>query len=391
MLNKLLFKNQDKKQLVVAMIGAFLGIAFLIISIHYLIKVNQFGEGSEILGPNTVIVQKKVSNSNTLGLARTDFSKSEIEKIKAKPFIDDVKPVISNNFNVSFETADPVVPRFRSDVFIQTVDPEFLDVKIPSWEWKEGDEFVPLIMPRDFVVMLNTFMSANDIKQISDDVVMSIKCKFTLSNEDDKEWVDCRIVGFTNEVSAMLVPESFMDYGNKKYSDGSDQKITQIMIQGKEGKFGEVEQLLNNRGLESKNAQVVVGRLKSIVGTLVFIVLCISIIAVFVSGLVLIQFMQLLMTRNAIEVRTLMRIGYHPNKIIRKFFIYFIKVFGVVAIMGTIAFFITKYFLDDTFISGGIYIDTDLSLWSFMALLIAYVIFSLASYFSAKKGIFNEY
>lgn len=391
MLNKLLFKNQDKKQLVIAMIGAFLGIAFLIISIHYLIKVNQFGKGTEILGPNTVIVQKQVTNSNALGLARTDFSKSEIKKIKAKPFVTDVKPVISNNFNVSFETADPVVPRFRSDVFIQTVDPEFLDVKIPSWEWQEGDEFVPVIMPRDFVVMLNTFMSANDIKQISDDVVMSIKCKFTLSNEDKKEWVDCRIVGFTNEVSAMLVPQSFMEYGNQKYSDGSDQKITQIMIQGKEGKFGEVEQLLNKRGLESKNAQVVVGRLKSIVGTLVFIVLCISVIAVFVSGLVLIQFMQLLMTRNAIEVRTLMRIGYHPKRIIKKFFIYFLKVFGVVAIMGTIAFFITKYFLDETFISGGIYIDTSLSIWSFIALLFAYAIFSIASYFSAKKGIFNEY
>ena len=182
-----------------------------------------------------------------------------------------------------------------------------------------------------------------------------------------------------------------MEYGNSRYSDGTDQKITQIMIQGREGKFGEVEQLLNARGLESKNSQVVVGRLKSIVGTLVFIVLCISVIAVFVSGLVLIQFMQLLMTRNAVEVRTLMRIGYHPKIIIKKFFFYFLKVFGVVAILGSIAFFITKYFLDETFISGGIYIDTALSIWSFVALLAAYLIFSLASYFSAKKGIFNEY
>ena len=392
MLNKLLFKNQDKKQLVIAMIGAFLGIAFLIISIHYLIKVNQFGEGAEILGPNTVIVQKKVSNSNTLGLSRTDFSESEIQKIKDKKYVADVKPVISNNFKVSFETSDPLVPRFRTDVFIQTVDPEFLDVKIPNWSWEEDDEYVPIIMPRDFVVMLNTFMSATDIKQISDDGVMSIKCKFMISNDKrEKEYVDCRVVGFTNEVSAMLVPQNFMEYGNSRYSDGTDQKITQIMIQGREGKFGEVEQLLNARGLESKNSQVVVGRLKSIVGTLVFIVLCISVIAVFVSGLVLIQFMQLLMTRNAVEVRTLMRIGYHPKIIIKKFFFYFLKVFGVVAILGSITFFITKYFLDETFISGGIYIDTALSIWSFVALLAAYLIFSLASYFSAKKGIFNEY
>ena len=58
MLKNLLFKNQDKKQLIIAMVGAFLGITFLITSIHYLIRINDFGKGADILGPNTIIVQK---------------------------------------------------------------------------------------------------------------------------------------------------------------------------------------------------------------------------------------------------------------------------------------------------------------------------------------------
>lgn len=298
MLNKLLYKNQDKKQLIIAIIGAFMGITFLITSIHYLIKVNDFGKGSDILGPNTIIVQKKVTNSSSLNMTKTDFSENEIKKIKAEPFIQDVQPVISNNFDVSFETADPMVPRFRSDVFIQTVDQKFLDVKSTKWHWKEGDKFVPIIMPRDFLVMLNTFMSSSGIPQISDDLAMDIKFKFTLKGETDKEWVDARIIGFTNEVSSILVPESFMEYGNSKYTSGKEKKITQIMISGKESEFGLVEDLLKKRGLESKNAQMVVGRLKSVVGTLFLVVLGISIIAVFVSGLVLIQYMQLLMSRN---------------------------------------------------------------------------------------------
>ena len=60
MLDKLLFKNQDRLQLVIAVIGSFLGVTFLVTSIHYLIKVQEFGEGADILGPNTIIVQKKV-------------------------------------------------------------------------------------------------------------------------------------------------------------------------------------------------------------------------------------------------------------------------------------------------------------------------------------------
>lgn len=393
MLNKLLFKNQDRKQLVIAMVGAFLGITFLITSIHYLIKVNDFGKGADILGPNTIIVQKKVTNSSSLNLTKTDFSKREIEKMIAESYIKDVKPVVSNNFDVSFQTDDPLVPYFRTDVFIQTVDEKFLDVKTTKWHWEKGDRFVPLIMPREFLVMLNTFMSASGIPQVSDDLAKDIKFKFKLWNSEKKieERVDAKIIGFTNEVSSLLVPESFMKYGNDTYSDGTDQKITQVMISGEESQFGLVEDLLTKKGLESKNSQMLIGRLKSVVGTLILVVLGISIIAVFVSGLVLIQYMQLLMSRNLYEVRTLMRIGYHPKDLIRTFFLYFVKIFGYVSIIGVAIFFVFKFFLDKMFDQGGLYIDKGIAWTSMLTLLISYLLFAIASYRSAKKEIFKQY
>ena len=389
MLKNLLFKNQDKKQLIIAMVGAFLGITFLITSIHYLIRINDFGKGADILGPNTIIVQKRVSNSSLLKLTRTDFSTSELEKIKLKPFIQDVKPVIANNFNVSFETADPLIPRFRSDVFIQTVDPKFMDVKSTAWKWNEGDQFVPIIMPRDFLVMLNTFMSASGIPQISDNLAMAIKFKFTLSNEKNtqKEWFDTRIIGFTNEIASLLVPENFMSYGNTKFSNGKEQKITQIMISGKEGEFGLVEDLLTKRGLSSKNAQMVVGKLKSIIGTLLMLILGISTIAVFVSGLVLIQYMQLLISRNIYEIKTLIHIGYHPKNILFKFFFYFASIFGLIASLGVAFFFFIKHYIDGILDTGGIHIDKGITPGSLLALLIAYTRFISINYFTAKKNV----
>ena len=391
MLEKLLFRNQDKKQLLIAIIGAFMGITFLITSIHYIIKVNEFGKGTDILGPNTIIVQKKVTNSSSLNLTKTDFSLREIEKMKKERFIEEVKPVISNNFDISFETSDPMVPYFRTDVFIQTVDQNFLDVKTDKWHWKEGDEFVPMIMPREFLVMLNTFMSASGIPQISEDLVKEVKFKFKLWNDSTEERVNVRIIGFTNEVSSILVPASFMKFGNDKYSDGSNQKITQIMISGKEGKFGLVEELLNKKGLESKNAQMVIGRLKSVVGTLFMVVFGISIIAVLASGLVLIQYMQLLISRNEYEVRTLLRIGYNPKDIIKSFFLYFVKIFGIVSGTGFLTFIIFKYFLDKMFLTGGLYIDTKITILSIGALLLTYLIFIISSYKTAKKGIFKQF
>lgn len=390
MLRKLLFQHQDKRQLVIAIIGAFLGMTFLITSIHYLIKVNDFGKGAEILGPNTIIVQKKVSSFSTLKMTKTDFSLSEIEQMKKEPFILDVKPVESNNFTVSIETNDPMVPRFRGNIFIQTVDPSFLDVKSDKWHWKEGDTLVPMIMPRDFLVMLNTYMSSAGIPQVSDELAMDIKFKFALMNDTMKEYVSCRIIGFTNEVPSVLVPQNFMNWANKRFAPDAEQKITQIMISGKENEFGLVEQMLKERHLESKNAQVIVGRLKSMVGTLILVVLAISIIAVFLSGLVLIQYLQLLLSKNLYEVRTLMRLGHHPNTLIKTFFVYFSKVFGVIALLSLGTFIGFKLWLDSLFESGGLYIDKSLSLLSVLALILAYSLFALASYLNARKGIYEQ-
>ena len=394
MLNKILFRNQDKKQLIIAMIGSFFGITFLVTSIHYLIRVSEFGEGNDILGPNTIIASKKVTDANILGLAKTDFDPEELVEIRKLSFIEEVKPVISNNFDVYFETKDEKLPvPFGTDVFIQSVDTAFLDVKASNWDWQEGDESVPIIMPRDFIVMLNTFASAQGIGQVSEDLAKKIRFKLSVSTEDRKkrEAHYAHIIGFTSSVSAILVPESFMEYGNANFSDGSEQKITQIMISGKEGQFGKVEAYMTENGLESRESQMAIGRLKSIIGTLFLVVLGISVIAVFVSGLVLIQYMQLLITRNVYEVRTLIRIGYHPNEIIKKFFMYFMIIFGIVLAVGLTSFLILKVFLDGMFESGGIYIGTEMTMWSFGALILAYFLFTLSSFLTARKGIYHEY
>lgn len=146
-----------------------------------------------------------------------------------------------------------------------------------------------------------------------------------------------------------------------------------------------------NMGWSLKNSQMVVGKLKSIISTLIFVILGISVIAVFVSCLVLIQYLQLLMSKNAYEVRTLIRMGYHPQKIVQTFFIYFIKIFGVVMIAGIVIFLIFKFALDGIFADGGLQLGTSISLLSLLSLLISFVLFAFASYRTARKGVFNEY
>ena len=86
-----------------------------------------------------------------------------------------------------------------------------------------------------------------------------------------------------------------------------------------------------------------------------------------------------------------MRLGYNPTDIIKSFFYYFIKIFGIVASLGLLVFFVFKYFLDEMFASGGLYIDTEMTYFSIISLLISYTIFAIASFNTAKRGIFKQF
>ena len=391
MLKKVLFQNQDKNQLFIAVVGSVIGMIFLISSIHYLIRVNEFGKGEEILGPNTMIIQKKVSNSSSLKITKNDFSNEEIERFKNESFVADAQAVICNNFNVLLLTDDPLVPKFSSDVFLQTVNAKFLDVPSKNWTWKEGDTIVPIVMPRDFLVMLNTFMSASGIPQVSEDLAKDINFKLRISNETKKDFITARIVGFTNEIPSLLVPESFMSYANQKYATVKENKITNVMISSKEGEFGEMEKFLEERGLESRKSQVVIGKLKSIVSTLFVVLLVISVVTVVVSGLVLIQYMQLLIANNQYQIRTLLRLGYNPNKIVLLFTKYLAVTFGFVSMIAFVLFLVEKLFVDELFEKGGIAINESLSVVSLISIIISFCIFVSISFLVAKRKIMSEF
>jgi hypothetical protein len=183
------------------------------------------------------LVQRKISNFSTLSLVEPNFSKDEIEALKNKDGIASINTVTNNSFPVSFETNDKLIPYLRSDIFLQSVPENFLDIEKKNWNWKPNDKIVPIALPRDFVLMLNSFMVSRNMSQLSDDIIKDVKFKFTIGYGPDKEWFNVKIVGFTNAFNAILIPETFMTYCNNKHGNLNHLKINQLIIKGKEGEF----------------------------------------------------------------------------------------------------------------------------------------------------------
>ena len=388
-MRQLLFKYQNKKQLTLALVGTFLGLFFLFTSLHFLHKIYTYGENSEMLSKNTIVIQKKVTSGPLLGLNNPEFSDEQIDEIRSMDFVENCDPIRSNTFDVVLSIDDPLIPAFNSNIYVQSVHEDYLDVKTDHWDWDEGSKTLPIIMPRDFLMMMNNFLSASNIPQLSDDLVLDLKIDLNIGPRNYRETIHARIVGFTNELSSILVPEYFLNWANQKYGEKEKEVISQLVVKSKDGQFGLLENYLEEKEFESKKSQLLIAKLKSTLGVLLTIISTISLLAVFLSMLVLIQYLQLIMTKNDYEIRTLLRLGHAPNQLIKVFLRYFMSLFSVVAVLSLLLFIPAKYYLQQIFISNGISLDSSLSIYLFSLVIFVFIVFALSIWLSTKKRIYK--
>jgi len=388
-MRQLFFKYQNKKQLTLALVGTFLGLFFLFTSLHFLHKIYTYGENSEMLSKNTIVIQKKVTSGPLLGLNNPEFSDEQIDEVRSMEFVESCDPIRSNTFDVVLSIDDPLIPAFNSNIYVQSVHEDYLDVKTDHWDWDEGSKTLPIIMPRDFLMMMNNFLSASNIPQLSDDLVLDLKIDLIIGPRNYRETIHARIVGFTNELSSILVPEYFLNWANQKYGEKEKEVISQLVVKSKDGQFGLLENYLEEKEFESKKSQLLIAKLKSTLGVLLTIISTISLLAVFLSMLVLIQYLQLIMTKNDYEIRTLLRLGHAPNQLIKVFLRYFMSLFSVVAVLSLLLFIPAKYYLQQTFISNGISLDSSLSIYLFLLVIFVFIVFALSIWLSTKKRIYK--
>ena len=388
-MRQLFFKYQNKKQLTLALVGTFLGLFFLFTSLHFLHKIYTYGENSEMLSKNTIVIQKKVTSGPLLGLNNPEFSDEQIDEVRSMEFVESCDPIRSNTFDVVLSIDDPLIPAFNSNIYVQSVHEDYLDVKTDHWDWDEGSKTLPIIMPRDFLMMMNNFLSASNIPQLSDDLVMDLKIDLNIGPRNYRETIHARIVGFTNELSSILVPKYFLNWANQKYGEKEKEVISQLVVKSKDGQFGLLENYLEENEFESKKSQLLIAKLKSTLGVLLTIISAISLLAVFLSMLLLIQYLQLIMTKNDYEIRTLLRLGHSPNQLIKVFLRYFMSLFSVVAVLSLLLFIPAKYYLQQIFISNGISLDSSLSIYLFLLVIFVFAVFALSIWLSTKKRIYK--
>ncbi len=390
MLKKILFRESTNLQFIFATAGALIGLTALLLSLQLIMDVRSFHSNEEeLFGPNSVVIQKKVTKLTSIGMNSTEFTPEDITSLENKDFITDVAPFQSADFKVGIsEVEGDGLPHFYADMFFQAIPSRFMDIDV-GWDWDENSEFIPIVLPRDFIMIINYgFAQSQGMNQISEELLMAARLTIYIDGNGQKKQMIGRVVGFSHKISSILVPESFLTYSNERYGNGNIKNPSRIFITTKDDSYGELDDLMDEMNLDINKSAIDVAKIKTIISVVIGIFGIASILIMLLSLLGFVQYSQLVLSKASYEIKTLLRIGYAIKAIVNTFIKQLTITFGIITIASIgIMLSIKLLFVNTWLEDNGINIEGSSLTVAISVALVCFALFIVSNYLNIKKTV----
>ncbi len=216
LLKKLIRTGSGKSRNTMAVAGLF--IALLLIFSAVQIQSNYhdllYSKTSQDSIADFLVINKIVTDKN---VGNTALTQDEINDLKQQSFVEKIGTLTPSRFRVGVQSISKQIP-FYTDFFFESVPNEFLDVNTPDWQWNENSSFIPMIIPNMFLDMYNFgFAQSQHLPQLSQDLVKNLPVQIDIQTPNGIVNYYGKVVGFSDRISSVLVPQSFMNWANEKF------------------------------------------------------------------------------------------------------------------------------------------------------------------------------
>lgn len=233
LISRLLKKNTSPARIAGFIVSNFVGLAIIAGGVQFYMDARSLWQDDDsFIKTDYLVINKKVTASSLWSDEATGFSSGEISDIRRQPWVRDVGGFLSTDYRVMASVSQG--GRGMSTLlFFESIPDEFVDVSESSWRFQEGDNIVPIIISKDYLTLYNFgFATSSGLPQITEDLMSGIPLSLTLTSEDGTRTLrmEGRVVGFSNRLNTILVPESFMKWSNARLGDGKETSLPSRLI-----------------------------------------------------------------------------------------------------------------------------------------------------------------
>ena len=273
-----------------------------------------FTQSDSFMGAEYVIVSKKITAGNTLSGRDNSFASSDVQDMEEQPFADKVGKFTSTEYKVAARMGINGTPVLSSELFFESVPDGFVDVSLDKWQWKEGDNIVPIILPRTYIAMYNFgFAHNHSLPKISDGLVGMIDFKIFIHGNGRQDEYKGKVIGFSSRLNSILVPQAFMEWSNATYAPGQKSDPTRLIVEVANPADERIAKYIDENGLDTENNNLDAEKTTYFLKMVVTLVMAIGLVISVLSFYILMLSIYLLVQKNASKLENLLLIGYGPS------------------------------------------------------------------------------
>ncbi|HEY1020650.1 MAG TPA: hypothetical protein VGE25_16725 [Sediminibacterium sp.] len=331
---------------------------------------------------NFLVINKTITDQN---LGATGLTESEIKDLQNQAYVESVGLLTPSRFKASIQSASDRFP-FYTDIAFESVPKEFIDITAKDWTWNENAMFIPIIAPNMFLDFYNfQFSFSQNLPQLTQQVVKMIVFKVNVYGPKGMVTFNGRVVGFSDRISSLLVPEEFMNWGNTVFGQKQDLKPSRVIIKTRDAGNPQLTAYLKGKNLSTDADKTRFSKYRRVVDIVVSISGVTGIILFSFALLVFTLFIQLTVASSREDIRLLITLGTSPSQLRGFLFLRFLPGTLVIILLSFCMVGIIQFLLYTQLTNQGIFLSRLPDITTVLAaLLIAGVIWMVTG-FSIKK------
>lgn len=319
---KLLRQHISIGQLAGFFLANLFGMVIVLLSVQfYKDIIPMFTEGDSFMKKDYIIATKKISTLGTFAGKSNTFSPQEIENLKKQPFTKNVGAFTPSQFKVSAGLGmQEAGIHLSTDMFFEAVPDEYVDVKLDKWHFDEETHTIPIIIPRNYLNLYNFgFAQSRSLPKLSEGVMSLVQMDIMMRGNGRVEQYKGNIVGFSNRLNTILVPESFMRWANKNFAPEAEAQPSRLIIEVGNPADASIAKYFQQKGYETEDGKLDAGKTTYFLRLIVGIVLGVGLFISILSFYILMLSIFLLLQKNTTKLENLLLIGYSPARVARPY------------------------------------------------------------------------
>ena len=335
---KLLRQHISKGQLIGYAIANHIGLTIVLLAVQFYRDVRPvFNDEESFISKDYLIITRAVTGAGAMMGSNGEFSDEDINDIVSQPWCRQVGRFINSDFAIDARLGVSSGQAMHTQFFFEAIPDEFIDIDPAQWGYSPDKPEVPVVISRDYLSLYNFgFAATKGMPRISEGQAEMLPLEFTLSGNGRRMDMPGRIVGFSNRLNTVIVPQDFMEWANQYFGSGEEQHPQRLILEVSTPGDVKIEQYMDDHHYEVAGDKMSSSKANYFLTVISSIVIAVGIIISLLSFFVLILSIYLLLQKNTRKLQDLLLLGFSPSQVSKHYILLVIGLNAVVLVLAII-------------------------------------------------------